>query len=120
MKELYKKIMASEELQKKVMAILAEAEEKGEEATKEALVSFAKEQGCEVTFEEIKEFLESIQEDGELTDDELDMVAGGKGKVDSEAVLVSVLSVGLECAAQSAAGAMAGRGSKGCKSWFYK
>lgn len=101
MKELYEKIAASEELQKKVMAILAEAEEKGEDATKEALVSFAKEQGYDVTFEEVKEFLESMQKEGELSDDELDMVAGGKAR--PEAVVSSVVSLGLACALVSIA-----------------
>jgi len=41
-------------------------------------VAFAKELGYDVTKEEIDEFFKNLSERAELSEDELDMVAGGK------------------------------------------
>ena len=80
MKELYLKVAADESLQEKVNKIL-EAAGKNVDAAGKNLVEFAKEQGYDVTVEEIGEFFKTISEasDGKLSDEELDAVAGGKG-----------------------------------------
>ena len=68
--EVYDEVVASAELQEEYLA----AEQEGEEA----IVAFAAAHGCETTAEEIVAFLqEKLSEDGEISLDELDQVAGG-------------------------------------------
>ena len=78
MNELYLKVAADAGLQEKANKIF-EATEDGA-ATVAKLVEFAKEQGYEVTAEEVKEFFKSLSEksNGELNDEDLEAVAGGK------------------------------------------
>ena len=80
MKELYLKVVADENLQQKVNKIFEAAGEDADIAGKK-LVEFAKEQGYDLTVEEIGEFFQTMSEasDGKLSDAELDAVAGGKG-----------------------------------------
>ena len=107
MKELYEKVAASEELRTQFTAIMQEAKESGEEETSKKLIQFAKDQGFSITIEEFKEFFQKLEDQskGELSDAELDMVAGGKN---IEAIFYSVVSLGLLCAATSAIGALMG------------
>lgn len=79
MKELYLKVAADESLQQKVNKIFEAAGEDADIAGKK-LVEFAKEQGYDVTVEEIGEFFKTMSEgtDGQLSDEDLDAVAGGK------------------------------------------
>lgn len=79
MKELYAKVAGDSALQAKFAEIMKEAAEAGEE-TKEKLTNFAKEAGFEVIREEMEEFFKKLGEKpaGELSDAELDAVAGGK------------------------------------------
>lgn len=88
MKELYEKVAADSTLQDKFAVIMKGAEEAGEEVTKAKLVAFAKDAGAEVTLDEMRQFFKEQAEsrEGELSDVELDMVAGGKG----EKVIISV------------------------------
>lgn len=89
MKELYEKVASDSALQAKFSEIMKKAEEKGSDATAESLVAFAKEEGYEVGSEEITKFFAELSEKskgGELSDMELDSVAGGKG----EKVVISV------------------------------
>ena len=88
MKELYEKVASDSVLQAKFSEIMKKAEEKGSDATVASLVAFAKEEGFDVGAEEIKKFFAELSESkgGELSDMELDSVAGGKG----EKVLISV------------------------------
>ena len=66
--ELYYEVVANEELK---AAFAAAAKEN-------KLAEFLKAQGCDATAEEAEEFLEARQSaEGELSDDELDAVAGG-------------------------------------------
>lgn len=66
--ELYSEVMASEELKKEFCSIKPEEIE-----------SFAKKHGCNATFDEIKAFLTAKSTaSGELSDDEIEQVAGGK------------------------------------------
>ena len=68
--DVYEEVIASEELQAEYLA----AEQEGEEA----VLAFAAAHGCETTAEEIVAFLkEKLSEDGEISLDDLDQVAGG-------------------------------------------
>ncbi len=103
MKELYEKVAADCELQAKFAEIMKNAEAAGEEATKEKLTTFAKEAGYDVTVDEIQEYFKELTKPkaGELSDDELDQVAGGKSETGQTLIAISVLSAGLACAASS-------------------
>lgn len=80
MKELYLKVAADESLQAKVNKIFEAAGEDADIAGK-SLVEFAKEQGYAITVKELGEFFQTMSEapDAQLSDEELDAVAGGKG-----------------------------------------
>lgn len=78
MKELYAKVAADSALQAKYYKIVEEASD--EAALGEKLITFAKEQGFEITLSDIEEFFKSLAEptNGQLSEEELDSVAGGK------------------------------------------
>lgn len=95
MKELYEKVAADSALQAKFNEIMSAAEKDGKESTEAKLIAFAKEAGYAVTADEMKAYLER---QGELTDSELDLVAGGKGL----GITLSVITVGVGCGALSA------------------
>ncbi len=78
MNELYAKVAADSALQEKFGKIIEEAGD--EAALGEKLIAFAKELGYEITVEEIREFFVSKSESsgGQLSEEELDAVAGGK------------------------------------------
>lgn len=82
MKDLYEKVSKDAALQQKFSEILAEAEQAGKNATEEELLAFASEAGLTVSLEEMLEFFQGMQAkpEGELSDQELDMVAGGKSR----------------------------------------
>ena len=68
LEELYTKTMADETLKKAYV----------EAASENKLAEFLKTNGCEATEEELKAFMDSkMNKKGELSDDELDSVAGG-------------------------------------------
>ena len=96
MKELYEKVAKDSALQAKFNAIMSDAEKTGEAATGEKLKAFAKEAGFEISLDEMKAFFKELteKEKGELSDTELDMVAGGK---DGGDVANSIWSVGIGC-----------------------
>ena len=100
MQELYKKVAGDITLQEKFNQILSEAEAAVKEATEAKLLSFAREAGHEVSLEEMRIFFEGMatQAGGELSDAELDQVAGGKSVNGSLKVVLSVVSVGVLCA----------------------
>ena len=60
MKELYEKVAADSTLQTKFFDIVKNAEQKGEEATSEKLIDFAKEAGYNITLDEIKAFFKEL------------------------------------------------------------
>lgn len=103
MKEMYEKVSASEELKAQFNAILQAAKEAGEEETTKKLLKFSKDQGFTITIAEFKEYFETLenQSKSELTDVELDMVAGGKSDGGKINVVSSVFSVGIYCALTS-------------------
>jgi predicted ribosomally synthesized peptide with nif11-like leader len=96
MRELYEKVAKDSALQVKFNAIISDAQKAGEAATGEKLAAFAKEAGFDATFEEMKDFFKELSEKGkgELSDTELDMVAGGK---DGGDIANSVWSIGIGC-----------------------
>jgi predicted ribosomally synthesized peptide with nif11-like leader len=105
MKELYEKVAGDSALQAKFTALMKDAEKVGEEATKEKLVAFAKEAGFDVSYEEVYEYFKTLseKEEGELSDAELDSVAGGKSDGGTVNIVVSVVTLGIGCFALSVA-----------------
>ena len=99
-KELYEKVAASSELQAKLKDILTKANEKSEQDLNRVLLNFAAEAGYEITEKEVAEYIAQHAEknQGELSDLELDSVAGGKNGAD---IAISVMTVGYGCAAIS-------------------
>ena len=67
LQELYKEVISSDELKQEFL----EASK-----SKEELESFLKNHGCDASFEDLSEFLKE-RSGGELSDDELEFVAGG-------------------------------------------
>ncbi len=103
MQELYEKVSKDKALYEKFYAIIQDGEKAGKEATEAKLITFAKEAGYDVTIEEMQEFFRSLAENNkELSNGELDLVAGGK--TDSF-IMLSVLSIGIACAMASIEGA---------------
>ena len=85
--ELYKEVLANEDLKKEFLALKSEEVE-----------GFAAEHGCKANLDEIKAFFEAKKNrTGALSDEELDQIAGGKG-VDGIEVVWSITSLGLGCA----------------------
>ena len=87
LQELYSEIIASEELK----AAFAEAAKSGKTA------EFLKAQGVEATAEELAAFLKS-RPGGELSDEELDNVAGGCSETTGKEAAMSVATGGIACA----------------------
>ena len=89
--ELYREVLASEALKKEFLALRPEEVE-----------GFAAKYGCEAKLNEIRAFFEAKKNDaGELTDAELDQVAGGKGASLAEGAL-SGFTFGIGCAVVAA------------------
>ena len=90
--ELYTEVISSDALKAEFLAL----------KTPEEIVAFAKKNGCDATLDDIKAFFEEKQKAaGELSEAELEQVAGGKNTtfagVATDAIL-SVVSVGIGCA----------------------
>lgn len=73
--------------------------DKDQDAQLNALIAFAAEEGYVFEKEEVKAFIEGMQVGGEISDEELEVVAGGKigycylgGKGDSVCVLVGAFT----------------------------
>ncbi len=73
LQEMYNKVMASEELKK---SFAEAAQDKGK------LAEWLKANGSNATVEQVSEFLKSKQTSGEVSDEELENVAGGSDSVD--------------------------------------
>lgn len=125
MQELYEKVAKDNGLQAQFSLIMAEAEQAGQiddpsgkAATEEKLLAFARGAGFEVSIEEMQAFFQGMaaQAEGELSDAELDQVAGGKSGGGIVHVIGSVLSVGIGCAIMSAVVEVAKSG--GCNRYF--
>lgn len=96
MKDLYEKVSKGGALQSKFNAILNDMKQVGEQATNQALLAFAKEEGFDVSLEEMQEFFQSLSKpkEGELSELELDMVAGGKS---TEEKVLSFATLNIGC-----------------------
>lgn len=103
MNELYEKVSQDTTLQEKFNKIMQDEEEAGEQKTGERLVAFAQEAGFSVNLEEIQGYFKDLVEkkDGQLSDVELDMVAGGKSTIGGLGIACTVVTVGIGCAAAS-------------------
>ena len=101
LQEMYDEIIASDEQK----AAFAEASKNGK------TLEFLKENGCETTAEELEAFLTEQREklSGQLTDEELENVAGGKCKGRSVDVLVSIRGWGVACAIVATISAATGK-----------
>ena len=85
--ELYTEVMNSEELKNEFLTLKAP----------EDVVAFAAKHGCTATLDEIKAFFEEkAKAAGELSEDDLAQVAGGKSASWGEGIF-STLTVGLGC-----------------------
>jgi predicted ribosomally synthesized peptide with nif11-like leader len=104
MEKMYQKVAEDSELQQKFSDIMSDAEKAGEAETKSKLIAFAGEAGFEISIEEMSQFFaEKIQNGaGELSETELDMVAGGKSSTGFACVMMTILTVGTYCAMRSA------------------
>lgn len=93
MKELYEKVSKDNRLLTQFVQILTDSKEDGQEKTEEKLIAFAKDAGFEIALAEMQEFFSGLSEQsqGELSEAELDMVAGGKST--SETVQTIALSI---------------------------
>lgn len=100
MQELYEKVSKDIALQEKFSAIMKDADTLGEDATNEKYLAFAKGEGYDITIEEMQTFFKDLMEKDreELSDVELDQVAGGKTHGD----VMSWVTLGLGCAIASA------------------
>lgn len=104
LQELYTEIIGSDELKKAYL----EAAKGGK------IAEFLKAQGCEASVEEIKGFLKE-KANQELSDADLDNVAGGKcNDVTRYETAASIMSAGIYCAVMAATSA--GLGHTGQKS----
>lgn len=87
--ELYNEVMASDELKKEFLALKPEEIE-----------GFAEKHGCKATLDEIKAYISAKNSaQGEVSDDELEQVAGGKG-IDQDEGVISVITAGIGCVAK--------------------
>ena len=88
LESLYEEVMASDELKKE----FAEAT-----GTKESLTAWLKKHDCDATLEELAAFLHEKKE-GEMQDDEIEAVAGGKSSEQKDNnALYSFLTLGVGC-----------------------
>ena len=122
MKELYEKVAKDSALQAKFNEILENTQETEQSATGEKLVAFAKSVGYDITMEEMTIFFKELAEKSkdELSEVELDMVAGGKkGDLRGDALLVSIGGWGVACGLVSILGEYASHGGH-CNDQFYE
>ena len=100
MKELYEKVAGDSDLREKFEKIMKDSEKAGTKETEEKLTAFAKEAGYGVTVEEMQAFFKDLAEkaEGEISEAELDMVAGGKS---TGQILYSVGTVAYGCGLSS-------------------
>lgn len=124
MRELYEKVAGDKTLQAKFEEIMNNAEHADKEETELKLAAFAKEAGYDINLDEMSAFFKQLAEknNGQLSDTELDMVAGGKSLSGIFHVFSSVASAGISCAVNSAAEEAKHRSTDGilsnCKDYF--
>ena len=100
LQELYKEVIASEELKREFMEAA-----KDEKEGKKKVEEFVKKHGCDATFEDVKAFFEEKSND-ELSEDDVEAVAGGKQLDGAEKKSISIFTVLIGCAVGKLAGTM--------------
>lgn len=96
LKEIFDAVSNDRNLQSKFKEVIRKSEGVGQEEAERNLRAFAKDAGFEVTTDDIVSFSKELTgTNAELSELELDMVAGGKS--DIAKVIVSVLSFGINC-----------------------
>ena len=97
--DLYTEVTASDTLKAEFLAL----------KTPKDIVAFAKKNGCDATLDDIKAFFEKKQKaTGELSEEELEQVAGGKSGNETEA-LFSIYMAGIGCAVAAGVSAIFGK-----------
>ena len=97
--ELYTEVTASDALKAEFLAL----------KTPEDIVAFAKKNGCDATLDDIKAFFEEKQKaSGELSEAELEQVAGGKS-ADVNEGFYSCATFGLMCVVAALQSAISGK-----------
>jgi hypothetical protein len=101
--ELYEKVAKNPSLQAEFTSMVKQGETDGPEAKMDRMLSFAKGLGYPVNAEEVTDFFEQLanQTERELSDAELDMVAGGKSAGGAFTIAISVFSAGVLCVMES-------------------
>ena len=97
MKALYEKVAKDATLQDRFNQVLIESKQAGQEKTEEKLIAFAKDAGFEITLSELQDFFSGLEEpsQGELSEAELDIVAGGKSTSETaQAIALSITIIG--------------------------
>lgn len=99
MQELFERVGKNGVLLAKFNQIVEHAEQEGKEATEEKLIAFAKAEGFDISVTEMSEYFKKLPETGagELSDAELDMVAGGKSTHGALNIVMSVVGLGFGC-----------------------
>lgn len=108
MKELFLKVSQSTELQAKLQGIMKDAEAAGGQVTGEQMIEFAKSAGFEISLEDMKNYFQSFsaRTEGELSDKDLDLVAGGE--LNNIGLTLSIMTLGFACALSSTLYAISG------------
>ena len=97
--ELYTEVTASDALKAEFLAL----------KTPEDIVAFAKKNGCDATLDDIKAFFEEKHKtSGELSEEDLEQVAGGKSASKIEGI-ISVLGLGAFCGLLAVTSLVAGK-----------
>jgi benzoyl-CoA reductase/2-hydroxyglutaryl-CoA dehydratase subunit BcrC/BadD/HgdB len=104
MQELYNKVANSNELQAEFAKIIEQYTDKPDEL-KERLLNFAQASGYAVDYEEVQGFFAKVaeQSESELSEQELDGVAGGKSDADNHHIYKSLATAGGYCLGYSIA-----------------
>ena len=123
MKELYEKVKRDDVMQKKFAEIIEKADQPGKEKTEERLAAFAKDAGYDISVEDMVSFFTEMNKksgETELSETELDLVAGGKMKGSGyfTAAVISVASFGVACVVISAGADMDKNAATTCGSIF--
>ena len=102
--ELYEKVAGDAGLREKFERIMREAATDGPEATQRKLYLFAENAGYPVSIGEVRAYaaeLAEVKRQGELSDAELDLVAGGKSEGGKWNIMTTVASLGAGCVLMS-------------------
>jgi len=99
-KQMFGKMEKDAELQKKYAALMQANQKEAEKALADKLVELGKTSGFAFSKEELiaarAEFMDEANSNGELSDSDLENVAGGMA-VKNDAIKISIFTLGLGC-----------------------